>query len=133
MPTVQLEAQVSSEELLKAVGQLDDPELDRFLSRVLTLHAERRAPHLSAYEAELLQKINAGVPPDLEERYDELIAKRRAETLTADEHAELLSLTKQVEQIDATRLELLAELAHLRKVPLKTLIQQLGLQPRAHD
>jgi len=133
MPTIQVEAQLSPEELLKAIGQLSAPELDAFALRVLALRAERVAPRLSADATELLRIINQGVPGELQQRYDELIARRRAGTLTPEGHAELLSLTKQVEQVDAHRLELLAELARLRQVQLKTLIQQLGLRPRPHD
>jgi len=36
-------------------------------------------------------------PDDIQVRYDELIAKRQAETLTPDEYKELLRLTKQIE------------------------------------
>ena len=68
--------EVSSEQLLKAVVQLPQPELERFLAQVLALrprHAERR---LSPAESELLLKINQGIPTDLQHRYNELISKR---------------------------------------------------------
>ena len=133
MPTIQSEAQLSPEELLKAVGQLSTPELETFADDVLTLRAERVAPRLTADEAALLQQINQGLPDDLQERFDALVARRRAETLTPQEHAELLALTERVEQTDARRLEHLVELSRLRKVPLKQLMEQLGLRPRPHD
>ena len=133
MASVQAEPHLSTEELLQAVGRLDTPQLEMFTAQVNALRARRVAPVLSAPEAELLMHINKGVPPDIQNRYDVLIARRRAGTLTPTEHDELLSLTKQVEQIDARRLELLAELSQLRKVPLNALIEQLGLKPRPHD
>lgn len=133
MPTVQLEAQLSPEQLLTAVGQLSTPELEAFAEHVSALHAERVAPRLPADEATLLQKINQGLPDDLQNRFDELVTRRRAETLTPNEHTELLALTERIEQMDARRLGHLVELSRLRKMPLKQLIEQLGLRPRPHD
>jgi len=133
MPTIQVEAQLSPEELLKAVGQLSTPELDAFAQHVLALRAERIAPRLLPGETQLLQEINRGVPDELQARYDELIGRRRAQTLTPEEHAELLRLTERIERFDAERLERLAQLARLRQVPLRTLVQQLGLRPHPHD
>lgn len=48
MPTIHVEAEVSREELLKAVEQLSPQELSQFVSQVLTLRARRDAPGLSA-------------------------------------------------------------------------------------
>src|SRR5204862_264103 len=48
---------------------------------------------LSAVEADLLQKINQGLPPEVWERYHELVGKRRAETLTPDEYTDLIGLS----------------------------------------
>jgi hypothetical protein len=133
MPTVQLEAQLSPEQLLKAVGQLSTPELEAFADDVLTLRAERVAPRLPVDEAALLQQINQGLPDDLQARFDALVARRRAEVLIPQEHAELLALTEKIEQMDARRLEHLVDLSRLRKVPLKQLMEQMGLRPRPHD
>ena len=88
---------------------------------------------MSEREADLLMKINQGLPANLQERLSHLIAKRRAETITSKELQELKKLTDQVEILDAQRLELLIELAHLRNVPLRKLIKQLGLTPVRHD
>src|SRR5262245_37038433 len=111
MPTVRVEAQLSSEELLKAVQQLELPELERFVSEVVALRARRRAPCLSQPEAELLQNINRGLPEAARQRYADLMAKRDEETLTPEEHAELLRLTDQAERLQAERMESLVALA----------------------
>ena len=132
MPTVQVEAQLSFDELLKAVEQLSLPELEQFVLQVIALQARRKAPSLPQDEAKLLLKINQGVPPDIQKRYDELIAKRRAETLTPDEHSELLRLTDQVEETEAKRMEYMAELARLRKTSLTALMKDLGIRPPAY-
>lgn len=76
MVTVRVESLVSSDELLKAVGQLNLSELERFTSQVIALQAQRKAPALQHSEAELLLKINQGFPKELRERYNELIEKQ---------------------------------------------------------
>lgn len=128
MSTVQVEIQLSSEELLKAVNQLSLPDLEQFISQVLVLQAQRRANNLPQSEAELLLKINQGISLDTQKYYDELMAKRQTETLTPDEHSQLLGLTEQIEKLQAQRIEYLVELARLRKTSLTALIENLGIQ-----
>lgn len=132
MPTVEVRSKVSLDELLNGVAQLDTPELEQFISKVLTLRARRAAPSLPEEEARLLQKINQGLPPAVQQRYDELTAKRRAETLTPQEHQELLALIDRIEQADAERVQSLAELARLRNVTVTTLMAQLGIRRPAY-
>ena len=79
-------------------------------------------------EAKLLLQINQGVPPEIQQRYHELIAKRHSETLTCDEYSELLRLTDTVEYLEAKRVEHLAELAIHRKTSLTALMEELGIQ-----
>jgi hypothetical protein len=129
MPTVEVRSQVSLEELLNGVAQLDTPELEHFISQVLTLRAKRIAPCLLREEAGLLEKINQGSPLDVQQRYNELTARRRAETLTPDEHQELLTLIDFIEQADAERAQALTELAQLRNVSVTTLMAELGIHP----
>ena len=73
MPTVQIEAQLTPDTWLEAVHQLNEAELSEFSRRVMALQAERRAYHLPQSETELLLKINEGLPPNLRQRYRELI------------------------------------------------------------
>ncbi len=128
MPVVEIEAG----QLLRAVEQMPQRELDRFVEKVVALRASHRAPRLSRTESELLTKINRGVPAELQDRYDELIAKRREGDLTETEYDELLLLTEQVEELDAKRVEYLADLAHLRKTTLPDLMDDLGIKPPPH-
>jgi hypothetical protein len=128
MSTVQIETH-SIPELLKTVEQLSLSELEQFVSQVLALRAKRRAPSLPQTEAELLLKINQGMPPEVQARYSELIDKREAETLTPDEYDELLCLTDQVEEVEARRLKYLTELAELRQTTLSGLMKDLKIRP----
>ena len=128
MPTIEVRSQVSLDELLSGVAQLDTPELERFVSQVLTLRAKRIAPCLPQEEVALLEKINQGLPPDVQHRYDEITAKRRAETLTSEEHQELLTLIDRIERADAERARTLTDLARLRQVSVTTLMDTLGIR-----
>ncbi len=85
------------------------------------------APRLSETETHLLQKINEGLPPETWQYYNTLIEKRQAETLTPDEHATLIGLSNRIEELNARRIEHLAELARLRQISLSALMQQLGI------
>lgn len=132
MSTVKVEIQLSSEELLKAVEQLSHADLERFVSQVISLQAQRKASSLPADEAELLIKINQGIPSDIQTYYNELITKRDIETLTSEEYRELLSLTEQIEQLQVQRIEYLAELARLRGLSLTVLMENLGIQTQIY-
>ena len=117
------------DELVKAAEQLPQIDLENLTAQVLTLKARRAAPELLKNEAELIRNINRGMPSKLQNRYRELIAGRRAETLTESEHAELLHLTNQEEKYDAERLKYLTELARIRKISLTELLAELGIEP----
>lgn len=80
-------------------------------------------------ESELLLAINRDLPAEVLERYRALMNRRRAGTLTPEEHQELLSLTDEAERLQAERIEHLAELAQLRGKPLGALMDELGIRP----
>jgi len=128
-----LTIQIEKEQLLDAMLQMPQRELEQFVAKAFSLKARERTSALSEREAELLFKINKGLPSATQRRLNELIDKRRADTISAKELRELKKLTDQIENSDAKRLGLLTELAHLRNVPLRKLIKRLGLKPVPHD
>jgi ABC-type phosphate transport system auxiliary subunit len=121
-------SQIAVDQLLDGVAQLETTDLEKFAEQVNFLLARRKTPSLSAPEAELLQKINQGLPADTQRRHDELRAKLHAETITPAEHREFLALVDIIEQTDAGRLQNLIKLSGLRQVTLPDLIHQLGIQ-----
>jgi hypothetical protein len=127
MPTINIQADISVDVLVKAAEQLSEKELRQFTSQVLALNAKRMASSVTQEEAELLLRINGRLPEDVQRRYAELIARRDAETLGDEEHQELLRLTKQVEAFDAARVEALSQLASRRGVTLSALMRQLEI------
>jgi hypothetical protein len=128
MKSVQITSQVSIglDQLLNGVSQLETPDLE-FVGQVSSLLAQRKAPSLPRRETELLELINQGLPEDIQSRYDELQTKLYHETITPEEHQELLSLIDPVEQVSVDRLRSLIELSQIRKVSLDELMTQLGV------
>jgi pantothenate kinase len=61
------------------------------------------------------------------QRYHHLIDKREAETLTASEQTELITISDQIEMANARRMESLVKLAQLRQTSLEELMSRLGL------
>jgi hypothetical protein len=119
---------MSITELLQAVNQLDEPDLDQLLDQVLLLRAKRKNNILSAAETELLLQINQGVPADLHQKYQTLKKKRDEATLTGGEHEELLELSDRIEILAAERAGALVKLSQLRQAPLTQLMNELGIK-----
>ena len=132
METIHVKAQLSYDELLKAVEQLKLPELERFVSRVISLCAKKKGESFSKNETELLLKINRQIDPIIQKRYDELISKRQRETLISEEYEELLKLTDQIEKLEAERVKYLSQLAQLRRTPVSKLMKELGIHTPAY-
>jgi hypothetical protein len=116
---------MSIDELLQAADRLDELDLDRLFDRILMLKANRQT-HSS--EAELLQQIDRGIPSELHQQYQDLVAKRDAKTITAQEYDLLLDLSDRIEVLAAERTGLLVKLAQLRQIPLMQLMDDLGIQ-----
>ena len=123
----QPESNISADELLRVIEQMSLPDLEQFVDKVIALQAQRKAPHLSVEESELLEKINHWLPAELKAQLDTLIAKRDSDLLTNDEHDDLTALTDKLEEAHAVRVEALAELARLRGVTLGEVMVQLGI------
>lgn len=132
MTVIEMKMEVSLPVLLKGVEQLSTPELENFVAEVLSIQAKRRAPSLPKEEAVLLQKINQDLPVATQQRFDYLNERRRDETLTDEEHQELLALIEQIEESDVQRVKYLGQLAQLRNVSLAVLMKQLGLGQHVH-
>jgi hypothetical protein len=127
--TVEITSELESQ--MREQAQQQGLKADEYIVNVLQEHLRQiqnhLPPHLPEAEARLIEQINEGCPPALWQRYTELVTKRRAETLTADEQAEVISLSDQIEDLNTRRLEFLADLARLRQTSLSELMRQLGI------
>lgn len=82
-------------------------------------------------ESGLVDRIRTPVPSEKKRRYARLIEKRDDQELSEAEHAELLDLTAEMENLDADRLETMAELAELRRIPLIDVIREFASNRRS--
>ncbi len=129
MTTTTYTSQASPEELLQVAAQLPAQDLEVFVAGAIALRARQQARYVSASEADLLRKINRGLPLSVQQRLTTLAEQCRAENLTPAEHQELLRLIKRAERCDVQRLTWLGELAQLRRQTLDELMRDLELMP----
>lgn len=132
--SIQLNVNSELERQLKKVasqlGLTPDTYIMRLLQKDLQTHA---APaRLSPEESKLLKKINSSLSAIEWERYRVLLAKRDEEELSAQEQAELVALSDEIEEANARRMKAVAELARLRKTTVPALVETLGLSSSAH-
>ncbi len=118
--------------IYQSLTALNVLELDNVMQQIITLRRKKLPSVLSQSETELLRKINAGVPFEIQKRFDNLIKKRISETLNDEEYQELIELTAYMENHGVQRLEHLIELAKLRNVTLDEIIEQLQIKPRLY-
>jgi hypothetical protein len=128
MPKV-VDAPRRSKDLLKAAEELDPVEFDHFASDFIALLRRRSPAGKQALDVQLVAQLNVRLPAAERRRLYELNAKREAETLTKQQHQELIRLCEKSEQFDADRLRALIELAILRKTPLALLAKEF--RPKA--
>ena len=132
MTVLQLETQVSSEQLLRALESMPLSELRRFAAQVDAILKNRQAPRIPQVEADLLLEINRGLPVRMRSRLDELLAVQETGVLADAEQAELIQLTNRLEEIDTRRIQLIGELARLRKQPVAAIIREFQLSPASY-
>ena len=118
---------VSSAQLVQAVEQLNSAELNHFANEVAIMRARRNAPVLPPDESALFAVINRGLSEKERERLKELGERRSDETLSSDEHEELLTLQHKLEALHTARMKALADLAALRGLTLTAMMDQLGI------
>lgn len=124
---IQKGVKVGFEELISGVAQMGTEDLEKFTDRLSQLLARRKASRPSERELELLKKIYEPLKSKLQGKYDELIAKMNEETITEQEHQELLTLAEVAEAHNVEWLKAMVELAQLRAVSVEELKRQLGL------
>jgi len=134
MTTIHVQTQLSLDDLLHSLRQLDLNELERVERETALLRAQQLAPNLPQVEADLLLKINEGVvPAKTRAQCAALTAKARQGTITPEERAELMKLVDEIELRNAKRIGYLTRLASLRQLSLDDLMQRLELGPLAYE
>ncbi|MCU0348394.1 MAG: hypothetical protein MUC59_15750 [Saprospiraceae bacterium] len=129
MQTIEIQkgVKVGFEDLLKGAAQMGTEDLEKFMDRLGSMLARRKAPKPSERELELLKMIYEPLKAKTQRRYDLLNAKLQVESITPNEHQELLTLVEAAEGHNADWLKALIELAQLRGISVEDLMVQLGL------
>jgi len=125
--TMYVTQKILPKDVLYCINQWCTNEIDQFVKQVLLISAQKKSPSFSNLETDLFLKINTGIPYELQQKYNRLIAKRDKSELTQNEYKELLRLTDRIEQFEAKRIEYLSQLAKLRKTTLSNLMIDLGI------
>ena len=115
-----------AEAQLRELAQQQGVSAEDYAAQLLESFAQRRELQ-EASESQLLQRLGFGFTEREWERYRQLVELRREANLDAAEQRELLSLSEQLEQANAKRMGVLAELAKRRQAPLETLMQEVGI------
>lgn len=113
--------------LFHEVERLDNRSLDNFISNIISLRVRRETPNTQKEEALLLEKINKSLPFEQVERFRTLNQKRIESGISEQENAELLVLLEKTEKLNVSRLKYLTSLASLRKISVRELMNQLGI------
>ena len=113
--------------ILGELANLDTSNLHGFTNEVVKLLLGRISDQRKEKEWSLIYQIYTVIPPDTYSRYHDLVPKLEAEELSEPERSEFLALHEKMEAYSAERLKLLSELASIRKVSLKEVMEQLGL------
>jgi hypothetical protein len=116
------------EGLVRTAEQLKLSQLEELINRLKELRQQRLLKRLPADEAELIDRINNWLPPDLQEQLSSLTAKRDAGTLPANQQDELTGLLDKAREAHNQRVEVLTELAGLRNTSLTALMNELGVR-----
>lgn len=124
MPTVQVSAQLSVEQLIAAVKQLSPAELSEFTAQFAEW--QKQNGQQEKEEAALIRTTKVRLPATDERRLKRLIAKSEHGTLTPKELEIYRSLAQQAERLNVTRLEALAELVRRRGKPARIVMQEIG-------
>ena len=117
MSAIQLEVELTVEQLLQAIEQLTDDELIQFE----TEYPKRRLKKLSEMDTmlDLHSTIAYRFPKEKQERLDDLIDKNNAGTITEAEHSELAALVEEFDQKTQEKAQAMYQLALLKnRLPL---------------
>jgi hypothetical protein len=129
MTTITLDLSPELAQQLRAEATKQGVEPDRYILNTLQERFQANINANQPTETDLLRQINVGFSAQDWEHYHSLIAKRRAEILSPEEHKFLIEMSDRLENFNVTRIQALIQLAALRNQPLTDLMQSLGINP----
>ncbi|NJN77295.1 MAG: hypothetical protein HC803_02355 [Saprospiraceae bacterium] len=128
MPIVQFRQELSMNDLLGVVEQFSSNELEEFIQKIQLLK-NKKATKIASKEAELIKIIQRNFTEVEQNRFDELVEKRQAYTITDEELVELIEMTDYSEQLSVERVKALAKLSELTNKSVDELMIELNVRP----
>jgi len=115
-----------TEAQLRELAQQQGVSTETYAAQLLESFARQQDLRV-ATETQLLQQLSLGFSEREWQRYRHLVGLRQDGHLSEAEHQELLSLSDRLEQANAKRMGVLAELAERRQVPVEQLMHEVGI------
>jgi hypothetical protein len=128
MPIVQFKKELSMNDLLQVVEQFSGKELEEFIQKVQVLKRQKTNKKTSK-KAELISIIQRNFTEIEQHRFDELVQKRQAYTITDEELIELIEMTDYSEQLSVERVKALGKLSELTGKSVDFLVAELNMKP----
>jgi hypothetical protein len=133
MEEILIQSKIDTRSILHGMTQMPVQELETFLQEVSALIRRKKTEDKEGREGLLLEKINQTIlDKKKKERYQSLVIKLEADTISEIEHAEFTKLADLQEKLRNQRVKHLIELSQLRAVSLPQLMVSLGLNSAAH-
>jgi hypothetical protein len=127
-----MDNQITIPELLTRVTQLSAYEFEEFFNKLQSLRGQKISSDGLSEENKLLKQIKMGLLSSKQLRFEYLIARRDARSITEKEYNELLKLTDDIERNDVLRLKRIAKLADLKNMSLPEVVEAYHLTPMQH-
>lgn len=129
MPSIQIKPriQIDLQAIVEGLSDLDTPTLEAFVEKVNLLLAQRKSSSLTQEETQLLLQINQGISIEVLDRFYAIQKKQRESALSTDEQSEMEELVKEIENVEAKRLESMISLAGLWEITVDELKERLGI------
>lgn len=122
--------EISGKNLLDIVLQMPETEFNQFIEKAKKLRQKSAKSEWTKREIELIKKVNECVLSIEEQnRFDNLVKKRRAEKISPVELQELIDLTEKSENLNVERVKILLTLAKSKKISLDEVMKKLGINP----
>ena len=113
---------------LSLLEQLPQKSLNKAVEYLETLSQNAQQETINSTslsnETQLIKIIQFRLSPEKQKRLDYLRQQNETGKITEEEHQELLNYVDQIEEQDAQRAEALIQLAQLRQVDLKIIIDE---------
>lgn len=128
MRTVQVKSNITFEELINGVLQLDAPDFEKFIEKVQELKKHQNKAIKSDEETKLIIQAKENLSQKDLFRLKELEQKQYDSSLTKAEQEEMESFIQRLEKLHFQRILAIGQLAQLRGQSVDVITKELGFK-----